>query len=160
MQTPGSMGNAMFRGLFNELAHADVRTVLQYVPKLDGPQRRIAMRSLGYKSASADIRKSIELSGQLDESIREPFVDAVVDYALRATREREIMIEFFDAIPVQALKNRAAETLLYENEWRGFLSKAERQKFYLVLDQDQRTKFDEYIASRLKNFSGGPSRTD
>lgn len=70
------------------------------------------------------------------------------------------MIEFFDAIPVQALKNRAAETLLYENEWRGFLSKAERQKFYLVLDQDQRTEFDEYIASRLKNFSGGPSRTD
>ena len=158
-QTSGDLGIAMVSSVFNELADRDARNALQYVPRLNDEHKKVAMRSIGLQAAKVDIREAIKLSSHLDETIRKPYDDAVMDWALRASRARKTLIDFFDAIPDKKLKQLSAETLLYENEHEGFLSKAEREKMYFVLDQDRRKELDEYIASRREHVDMGPIRS-
>lgn len=160
LQTPGKLGDTMVSGVFNALAYADPKSALRYVPRLNNDEhRKIAMRNIGSESASKDIREAIELSGRLDESLREPFVNAVVDYAMRSHGRRSVLIEVFDAVPVPELKKDAAWKLLSDNEQWGFLSNEERRKLYLALDPEERREYDERVKKSLESVRTGPSRT-
>ena len=92
------------------------------------------MKSIGYEMAQKNIREAVSFVGQLDQSLQEPYIEAVVDYALRSSRARATMVEIFDVIQVQELKTRAA------------------------VDQEQRRELDEYVESRLENASVEPNR--
>ena len=137
------------------------RAHFRYVPRLKSDEhRKIAMRNIGSESASKGIREAVELSGRLDESLREPFLDAVVDHAMRNDGRRKLLIEVFDAVPDLELKRDAALQLLSDNERWGFLSNAERRKLYLALDPEERSEYDERVKKSLESVRTGRSRTD
>ena len=159
-QTPGNLGSAMVSSVFNELAFTDARVALQYVPRLSDEHKHIAIRTIGSEIANADIREALRMSGQLDSALRQSFNESVIDRALRSSRTRDTLIEIFDTMPNQNMKNQAAKTLLYEDQRWGFLSKAERRKMYSFLDANQRADLDKHIASRRARVYTGPARTD
>ena len=159
-QTPGKLGSAMVSSVFNELAYKDARVALQYLPRLDDEHKQVAVRTIASEIGHTDVREAIRISGQLDDSLRQPYNESLMDGVMRSSRARDTLIEIFDAIPDQNVKNLAARTLLYDDERWGFLSKSERKKMYTALDPDQRADLDEHIASSRERVDTGRGRTD
>ena len=159
-QTPGNLGSAMVSSVFNELAYNDARVALQYLPRLSDEHKEFAVQTIASEIAHTDIREAIRISGDLDESLRQPYNESLMDGVMRSSRARNTLIDIFDAISDQNVKNFAARTLLYDDERWGFLSKSEWKKMYKVLDPDQRAKLDEHIASKRARVYTGPSRTN
>ena len=146
----------MVSSVFSVLADTNVQVALQYVPRLNDEHKKTAMRSIGLEFAQADIREAMKLSGQLDESVREPYDEAVIDYVLKSSVARDTLIGFFDEISDQKLKNQAAIKLLYVSETKGYLSKAERRKIYSALNREQRAELDRNLADRHDEVYTGP----
>ena len=159
-QTPGNLGSAMVSSVFNALAYNDARVSLRYLPRLSDEHKKVAVQTIASEIAHTDIREAIRISTQFDESLRQPYNESLMDGVMKSSRARDTLIEIFDSIPDENVKNLAARTLLYDDERWGFLSKSERKKIYSVLTPDQRADLDEHIASSRERVYTGRGRTD
>ena len=139
----GKLGSAMVGGVFNALVRADPQQALQYLPRVNQRQKRVAVEEIGVAMARDDLMGAFQLGNLLDKNEQLEYGKTLVQRSLYWDGNRDVFLSNFNEIPTRELKVHGAVQMLHQDEYAKFLTKDQRQKLYAVLNATERAKLEE-----------------
>ena len=66
----GEWGSAMVSNMFEALARVDPQQALQYLPRVNPEQKKVAVLKIGFAMARDDLIEALQLGNHLDQTER------------------------------------------------------------------------------------------
>ena len=141
----GEWGSAMVGGVFDALVRVDPQRALQYLPRVNKDQRKVAVASIGWAMADDDLMNALQLGIHLDQSERLDYGRNLIDSTLYWEKNRKAFLSHFNDLSSRELKAHGASQLLHQDVHDQFLTKNERQRLYAVLNASEKAKLEQEV---------------